>query len=127
MPRMPTVAILGASPKPDRISHQAVQRYRAAGWTVIPINPAGEAVDGLPALRTLDEITAPVDIVCLYVNPSIGLPLVDAIAAHKPRIVWLNPGTESPELIAALQAKGLKTVEACTLVVLAQGDPLRLA
>ncbi len=121
---MPTVAIVGASPKPDRISHQAVQRYRSAGWTVLPINPAGEAVDGLPALRALTEVTVPVDIVCLYVNPGIGIDLVDAIAACQPQLVWLNPGTESPELHAALQARGLKVVAACTLVVMAQGDPL---
>lgn len=121
---MPTVVIVGASPKPERISHQAVTRYRDRGWTVVPVNPAGEAVAGIPALKDLSAAKPPVDIVCLYVNPTIGRGLVDQIAALKPRLVWLNPGTEDADLRRNLEQRGLKVVEACTLVVLAQGDPL---
>lgn len=123
---MPTVVIVGASPKPDRISYQAVERYVDADWTVIPLNPAGAPVLGIPARKELSEVTEKVDIVCLYVNPTIGITLVPAIVALKPKLVWLNPGTEDPQLIADLRAAGLKVLEACTLVVQAQGDPLTL-
>lgn len=123
---MPTVAIIGASPKPERISHQAVERYRDAGWTVWPINPAGEAVAGISAWKRLDDVPGRPDIVCLYVNPQIGATLVDAIAALRPQLVWLNPGADGEPVASALRAKGLTVVEACTLVVLRQGDPLRL-
>jgi predicted CoA-binding protein len=123
---MPTVAIIGASPKPERISHQAVERYREAGWTVQPINPIGEAVAGVPGFKRLEDVPGSPDIVCLYVNPTIGATLVEAIAAKKPKLVWLNPGADGEPVASALRAKGLKVVEACTLVVLRQGDPLEL-
>lgn len=123
---MPTVTIIGASPKPERISHQAVERYREAGWTVQPVNPAGEAVSGIPAWKRLEDVPGTPDIICLYVNPQIGVTLVEAIAAKQPQLVWLNPGADGEPVASALRAKGLKVVEACTLVVLRQGDPLRL-
>lgn len=123
---MPTVLIVGASPKPERISHQAVERYVEAGWTVQPVNPVGEAVAGVAAWKRIEEAPGSPDIVCLYVNPQIGVTLVDAIAAKKPKLVWLNPGADGEPVKGALKAKGLKVVEACTLVLLRQGDPLAL-
>jgi predicted CoA-binding protein len=123
---MPTVIIIGASPKPERISHQAVERYRAAQWTVQPVNPAGEAVAGISAWKKLEDVPGTPDIICLYVNPQIGVTLADAIAAKKPTLVWLNPGADGEPVASALRAKHLKVVEACTLVVLRQGDPLAL-
>jgi uncharacterized protein len=124
---MPSVAIVGASPKPDRYSHQAVLRYRERNWTVWPVHPSGAPVAELPTLKTLAELPARPDIVCLYVNPDLGLGMVEAIAQAAPTLVWLNPGSESPALRQALEARGLRVVEACTLVVLAQGDPLEIA
>lgn len=124
---MASVAIVGASAKADRPSHQAVQRYAAAGWTVWPIHPSGEAVAGLSTRRSLAELPARPDVVSLYVNPQAGLGLVPALVAAQPRYVWLNPGADSPELAAALRTAGLVPVVSCNLVALSLGDPLEIA
>lgn len=121
---MPTVAVVGASPKPDRYSHQCVVRYRERGYTVWPVNPAGEAVDGLPAYRSLAELPGRPDIITMYVNPKTGLTLLDAIVAAQPRVLWLNPGADGEPLASAATGRGLKVVEACNLVALSYGDPL---
>jgi predicted CoA-binding protein len=123
---MPTVAIVGASPKPDRYSYQAVLGYRKRGYTVWPINPTGATIDGIPAFASLDQIPGQPDLVCLYVNPDIGLTLVERIAALKPKQVWLNPGADGPEIATALRQHGLVVIEACTLVALSYGDPLTI-
>lgn len=62
----------------------------------------------------------------MYVNPRIGSGLADAIAAAKPRLVILNPGADGEPVASALRNRGLQVIEACTLVLLAQGDPLAL-
>ena len=123
----PTVAIVGASPKPERYSHQAVLRYRAAGWTVWPVNPAGLEVAGIPALRSLAELPGRPDIVCMYVNPTTGLEMLDQIVAAKPTQLWLNPGADGEPLASAARNRGLRVVEACTLVALGYGNPLEVA
>ncbi|MBA3686852.1 MAG: CoA-binding protein [Planctomycetes bacterium] len=121
---MPTVAIIGASPKSDRYSHQAVLKFRERGYTVYPVNPAGQEVDGLKAFRTLAEVPGNPDIVCMYVNPTTGVEMLDQIVAKRPRVLWLNPGADGEPLASAARAKGINVVEACSLVALSYGDPL---
>ena len=124
---MPTVAIVGASPKPERHSHLALQAYRAAGWTVWPVHPAGGEIAGLPVFRSLAEIPGKPDIVCMYLNPEAGLSLLDTIVAAAPTQLWLNPGADGEPLASAARARGLRVVEACTLVALRYGNPLTVA
>ena len=124
---MPSVAIVGASPKPDRYSHQAVLRYREAGWTVWPINPARQEVAGIAAYGSLAELPGKPEIVCMYVNAKTGAEMLDQIVAAAPKQLWLNPGADGEPIASAARAKGLKVVEACTLVALGYGNPLEVA
>jgi hypothetical protein len=48
--------------------------------------------------------------------------LADEIIAAKPGRVIFNPGTEHPEMAKRFQAAGIKTMEACTLVLLSTGQ-----
>ena len=124
---MPTVAIVGASTKPERASHQAVTGYLAQGWTVWPINPLGEAVAGAPGFTSLAALPGRPDIITLYVNPTLGASLLDLIVAAMPTQLWLNPGADDPTLAANARAQGLEVIEACTLVALRYGNPLEVA
>jgi len=119
--------VVGASPKPERPSKLAVERYLAAGWRVWPVHPSGHVVAGLPCFRSLSELPGRPDIVTMYVNPASGLELLDEIASSGSEILWLNPGAESDELVTAARDRGLRVVRACNLVALATGDPLAVA
>ncbi len=121
---MPLAVIIGASPDPERPSNLAVARLLARGWTVVPVHPRAAAIHGVPAIRSLHEAPAQPELVCSYVNPEIGAGLLPAVARLRPRALWLNPGSADARLIAAAQALGLRTVDACLLVALATGDPL---
>jgi predicted CoA-binding protein len=124
---MSSVAIVGASNKPERPSHQAVQGYLRRGWTVWPVHPARQPVAGLTTYASLSELPGRPDIICMYLNPEAGLGMLEAIVAAQPRLLWLNLGADGEPLAGAARARGLTVIEACTLVVLAQGDPLALA
>lgn len=125
--RTHTVAIVGASPKPERYSHQALVRYRAAGWTVWPVHPAAQPIDGLTTYADLASLPGRPDIICMYVNPTAGLAMLDALVAAQPTQLWLNPGADGEPLASAARARGLQVVEACTLVALGYGNPLEVA
>ena len=117
-----TVAVLGASNNPERYSNMAVRRLREAGHHVIPVNPALSEIEGLPVARSLGEIKKPVDTLTLYVGPERLAALTDEILRLAPKRVIFNPGTESPELAAALDRAGITHLEACTLVMLQTGQ-----
>ncbi len=116
------VAILGASPKPERYSNQAVNLLAEKGHAVFPVHPAVPEIDGHPVFKSLGDILEAVDTVTMYVSPSHSTGMANAIIAAKPTRVIFNPGTENPELEDKLAAAGIEVVKACTLVMLRTGQ-----
>lgn len=117
MTARPTVAVLGASRNPRKFGNQSVRAHMRAGYDVFPINPAADEIEGLRAYPSLRDVPVrSLDRVSVYVPPEIGLALLDDIAVCEPREVWLNPGSESEELIAAAQRRGLNVICACSII-----------
>jgi predicted CoA-binding protein len=116
------VVIAGASDKPDRYAHQAMNSLRQAGHEVVLVNPRLQEIDGQPVLAELGEVTGPVDTVTLYVGPAISREMGTALVELAPDRVLVNPGAENPELEAELAAAGIAVQRACTLVLLATGQ-----
>ena len=115
------VAVLGASPKPDRYSNQAVRLLASFDYRPIPVNPAYDEIEGLPCFSNLGAIDEPVHTITLYLGPARSTPLIDEIVAAKPQRIILNPGAENEELAAAASGAGIEVVEGCTLVMLQTG------
>jgi predicted CoA-binding protein len=121
MPR-PTIAIVGASPNRAKYGNRAVRAYAARGYDVFPIHPREEMIEGLRAYRSILDVPAELDRISLYVPPEVGLRLLDDLARKPAREIWLNPGAESPELIARAEALGLPLVMGCSLIAIG-ADP----
>ena len=115
------VAILGASNKPERYSHQAVVLLAKKGHAVFPVHPALAEIDGHRVFKRLADIPAPLHTVTMYVSPALSNGLAGELLAARPARVIFNPGTENPELEQQLAAAGVETVRACTLVLLRTG------
>src|SRR4051812_29478381 len=112
---MPTAAVLGASTDRRKYGNKAVRALLQSGWQVIPVNPAGGVIEGLPVASSLDEVPRPVDLITVYLPPAIGLQVLPEIAAHAPAQVIFNPGADAPELVSAALDLGLNPVQACTI------------
>lgn len=112
------VAVIGASQKPERYSNQAVRMLLEHGHETIPVNPAIDKIEGITVARHISHITGHVDTVTLYTSPTISNSMQEALMALKPDRVIFNPGAENAPLSAALEANGIQTQEACTLVLL---------
>ena len=112
------VAVVGASPKPERYSNQAVRLLIQHGHEVVPVNPAASTIEGLPVVSRLEDLDGHVDTVTLYVSAKRSAVLTDTLIRIRPGRVIFNPGAENPDLAAALNAQDIHTEEACTLVLL---------
>ncbi|MCA9235381.1 MAG: CoA-binding protein [Planctomycetales bacterium] len=114
---MPSVAIIGASADPSKFGNQSLRAHRAQGYDVYPVNPKGGEIEGLPVYSRLADVPLQrLDRVSMYVPPEVGLALLDEIAAKGCDELWLNPGSESDELIARARELGLNPIQACSIV-----------
>jgi predicted CoA-binding protein len=116
-----TVAILGASPKPDRYAYKAFELLKEYGHRPIPINPAFTDIRGEKCYPAISDAPQPIDTVILYLVEARSNPLIDEIVAAKPRRIIMNPGAENPALAAKAEDAGIEVVEGCTLVMLRIG------
>ena len=118
----PSVAVIGASNDRRKFGNKAVRAYLENEYTVFPVNPREDIVEGIKAFHSVEEIKEPVEIVSMYVPPAVGIKMLAAIAAIKPQEVWLNPGSESDDLIEAAADLKLRVVVACSITALGS-DP----
>lgn len=113
--------VIGASPNPDRYSFLAVNRLRAYDHPVVAIGKKAGDINGTPVIAEHPELEN-VDTVTLYVNPARQQEYYNYILSLHPKRIIFNPGAENPELEAMAQQQGIKTMEACTLVMLGTGQ-----
>jgi uncharacterized protein len=113
---MKTIAILGASADPNKFGNKAVRAFVRQGWTVFPVNPKETAIEGLLAFRTLADVPVRPQLVSVYLPPAVVAKVLPEIAAKGCDELWLNPGTESPEVLAAAEKLGLNVIQACSIV-----------
>jgi len=112
------IAVVGASPKRERYSNRAVRSLIQHGHEVIPIHPAVSSIEGLLVVPHLADLAGHIDTLTVYVSPGVSSKLAAHIVSLHPDRVIFNPGAENPDLQAMLEAKGIHTENACTLVLL---------
>lgn len=111
------VIVIGASRSPGKYGNKAVRAYLEQGDDVYPVNIHGGSIAGRPIWTSLGDLPIDsADLVSMYVPPEVGVELLDEIARLQPREVWLNPGSESPELLERAEELGLNTIQACSIL-----------
>jgi predicted CoA-binding protein len=113
---MRTVAVIGASKDRNKFGNKAVRAFLQQGFTVYPVNPKEPQIEGLPAFKTIGEVPGRPMMVSVYVPPPVLLKLLPEIAAKGCDELWLNPGTESDEVLAEAERLGLNVIQACSIV-----------
>jgi len=113
---MKTVAIIGASNNRDKFGNKAVRAHLQQGYTVYPVNPNETQVEGLAVFKSIKDVPVRPERISVYVPPAVVLKLLPDIAARGCDELWLNPGTESDDVLAEAEKLGLNVVQACSIV-----------
>ena len=110
------VAVIGASSDKTKFGNKAVRAFANQGYTVVPIHPREEAVEGWKAYKSVLDVPGPIDMATMYLAPALGIQVIEEVAQKGIPEVWLNPGADSPELAERARALGLRTIVACSIL-----------
>src|SRR6478752_8193121 len=107
-----TIALIGASDRPDRPSYNVMKFLQDWGYRVLPVNPqiTGEHVHGEFVWRELAQIGVPIDIVDIFRRPEMAGDAVDQAIFVGAKAVWMQLGVINEEAAARAEAAGLKVV-----------------
>ncbi|MEG3088045.1 CoA-binding protein [Sphingomonas sp. PB4P5] len=107
-----TIALVGASDRPDRPSYGVMKTLQEHGYRVIPVNPqiTGEHVHGEFVFRELAQLGDPIDIVDIFRNSAAAGEAVDQAIAIGAKAVWMQLGVVNAEAAARAEAAGLQVV-----------------
>lgn len=107
-----TIALIGASDKPERDSNRVMGFLIDQGYTLYPVNPglAGQEIHGRTVHATLADIGAPVDLVDIFRSSDAAGDAVDEAIAAKARGVWMQLGVINEVAAQRASAAGLKVV-----------------
>lgn len=113
-----TIAVVGASSKPDRSSHGIMRRLQQVGYRVVPVNPNETEVLGERAYPSLKDVPIKIDIVDVFRRPEFTPAIADDAVAIGAKVLWLQSGIENEDAAARAKAGGLKVVmDACLATV----------
>lgn len=109
-----TIALLGASPKPDRPSYGVMRFLLDRGYTVYPVNPgqAGKEILGQKTYATLADVPEQIDLVDVFRAPEYLDGVVEEALSleTQPAAIWGQLGVRDDAAAAKAEAAGIKVV-----------------
>ena len=105
-----TVAVVGASPNPERASYQVASYLDRHGYHVIPVNPQAKEILGKTSYPDLSSIPEPVAVVDIFRNPKDIMPIVEEAIKVGAKVVWLQEGVINEAAAARARDAGLLVV-----------------
>lgn len=108
------IALVGASPNPERPSQRVMAFLLRKGYRVIPVNPgqAGKEILGQHVVGRLADIEEPIDMVDVFRAANALPAVVDEVLTLSPlpKVIWGQLSVRHDEAAAKAEAAGIKVV-----------------
>ena len=107
-----TIAVIGASPNPQKDSHRVAKYLLEAGFEMIPVYPKEDEILGQKVYRSLKEIDKEVDMVVVF-RKSEAVPFIADACLERGDVktLWLQIGIVHNEAAQKCKDAGIAVVQ----------------
>lgn len=110
-------AVIGVTDDVSKYGYKVYARLKKHNKVVYGVNPKYDKIDDDKIYPSLEAINDNIDVVVFIVNPKIGINYLESVVDRKISIIWLQPETESPEILLKAKENNIGVIEACVLLV----------
>ena len=117
-------AVVGATDNPDKFGYKIFKLLKKADYTVFPVNPGLESVQGEKCYASLADLPVKPEAVNFVVPPKVGEAIVAECAALGIKNAWFQPGANGDTVVDAAKKQGMNTIHnSCILVEVRKQNP----
>lgn len=114
-----TIAVVGASIKPQRPSHFVSRYLQGQGYRILPVNPgyAGKMILGEPVHPDLASLPLVPDLVAIFRRSEFAGAVAEEACRIGARFVWMQVGIRDEAAAERVRARGCAVVmDRCLMV-----------
>ncbi len=108
------IAVAGVSRHRGAAANSIFKKLGACGYTVFPVNPNAETINGVPCYPDIASVPGPIDGVVIATHPSVSALVVQQCKEHGVTHVWFHRsfggGSVSEEAVQACERLGLEFI-----------------
>jgi predicted CoA-binding protein len=113
-----TVAVVGASSSRMKFGNKALRAFIEQGYRVLAINPNEAEVEGVKTYASVLDVSEPIDMATVYVQPEVTLRLLDEFQQKQIPEIWVNPGAEDDAVMAEARRRKMNVIFACSIIAI---------
>ncbi|MFN2258047.1 MAG: CoA-binding protein [Desulfuromonadaceae bacterium] len=115
-----TFAVAGASTQRHKYGNKVLRCYMEHGYTVIPVNPGADAIEGIACVASVAELPSEVEALSVIPPPQVTLEVVKQAIEKGIKHIWMQPGAEEAEAINLCRQQDINIIAdgSCLLVEL---------
>ena len=106
-----TIAVVGASPNPERTSHAIMKKLQEWGYRTIPVNPGQDEILGEKCYPDLTSIPEKIDIVDVFRKPEHTPPIAAEAVKIGAKVLWLQQGISNDEAASTASAGAMMVIQ----------------
>ena len=112
--------VVGASSKSHKYGNKVLRCYQQNQHTVVPVNPVEKEIEGLACVASVSDLPDHVSSISIITPPQVTEKVIELAIAKGIKNVWMQPGAESAQAVAACKVAGVNVISdgSCVLVVL---------